>query len=60
MFSVPEMMPGAVFVKVGCLDDASKIPLAAQIYVEKAFAFGAPDKATHSHETFEGMTAKEV
>lgn len=54
------MMPGAVFIKVGCLDEASKIPLAAQIYVEKSFAHGAPDKAIHGHKTFEGMMAKEV
>lgn len=31
LFSVPDLFPGAVFVKVGCLDRASEIKPVAEI-----------------------------
>lgn len=39
---IASRMPGAVFIKVGSLDQAQSIKLAAEIYVESGFAHSTP------------------
>ncbi|KAM0750046.1 hypothetical protein T439DRAFT_326918 [Meredithblackwellia eburnea MCA 4105] len=60
LYSIPELIPGAIFVKVGALDRAGEIVPKAQIYVDTGMNHSILDKKQYGVACYEGMMAKEV
>ncbi|SCZ92571.1 BZ3500_MvSof-1268-A1-R1_Chr5-2g07989 [Microbotryum saponariae] len=61
LFSKPSSRPGAVFVKVGVLDEAAKVKPGAEIYVDSQLPLiDAQSDFNTKIKRFEGMMAKEV
>ncbi|KAI5477393.1 hypothetical protein MNV49_006382 [Pseudohyphozyma bogoriensis] len=61
LFSIPDGMPGTIFVKVGALDKAADIKPHTEIYVDTQLPELALDKPVYLNlKHFEGFMAKEV
>ncbi|SCV72592.1 BQ2448_4129 [Microbotryum intermedium] len=61
LFSKPTSQPGAVFIKVGVLDEAAKVKPGAEIYIDSQLPLiDAQSDFNTKIKRFEGMMAKEV